>query len=460
MRALALFLSLLSAPALALGEEPAAGPLSDLRPMARPGVATLAPSVEADLSTDSAPAAVGLAAPRRPMARPVTEVAAPQRPTARPAALETGQGDAVALPEPALAALRPVARPVTPPVSAPAGSGEMRLIALSTSGAMLPPPRLILLEERLGERPADLVHDAVLTLPVTVDGWTRHLPDLRPAMLIAPPDANLIRPRLRPDGFTEVAFAILNPAAPGRPESRPAGLYLDHAERAVQAERVAIIAIVTAQAVPQSLRPLLRPENVSFRPGNEPAPDAPDAAPLSSEPLVSGGQLCGDARLRGEAVGAVPGAGACGIESAVRLTSAGGVRLSSGALMDCNTARALADWVDQAAEPAVGGLGGGIARIDVMGDYACRPRNNQSGNRLSEHSFGRAIDVGGVTLQDGTRITVLNGWGTSSYGAILRQMHRDACGIFGTVLGPEANRFHRDHFHFDTAQYRSGSYCE
>jgi len=29
----------------------------------------------------------------------------------------------------------------------------------------------------------------------------------------------------------------------------------------------------------------------------------------------------------------------------------------------------------------------------------------------------------------------------------------------GTVLGPEANRFHRDHFHFDTAEYRSGPYC-
>jgi len=27
------------------------------------------------------------------------------------------------------------------------------------------------------------------------------------------------------------------------------------------------------------------------------------------------------------------------------------------------------------------------------------------------------------------------------------------------VLGPEAARYHQDHFHFDTARYRSGSYC-
>jgi hypothetical protein len=38
-------------------------------------------------------------------------------------------------------------------------------------------------------------------------------------------------------------------------------------------------------------------------------------------------------------------------------------------------------------------------------------------------------------------------------------MHKAACGPFGTVLGPNSNRFHQDHFHFDTARYRSGSYC-
>jgi len=42
----------------------------------------------------------------------------------------------------------------------------------------------------------------------------------------------------------------------------------------------------------------------------------------------------------------------------------------------------------------------------------------------------------------------------------LRQLHRRACGIFGTVLGPESNEAHRDHFHLDLAQRRSKrSYC-
>jgi hypothetical protein len=34
----------------------------------------------------------------------------------------------------------------------------------------------------------------------------------------------------------------------------------------------------------------------------------------------------------------------------------------------------------------------------------------------------------------------------------LRAAHRSACGIFGTVLGPEANKAHRNHFHVDMAE--------
>ena len=43
----------------------------------------------------------------------------------------------------------------------------------------------------------------------------------------------------------------------------------------------------------------------------------------------------------------------------------------------------------------------------------------------------------------------------------LHRLHRGACGLFGTVLGPEANDAHRDHFHLDLAQRRSKrGYCQ
>jgi hypothetical protein len=45
-------------------------------------------------------------------------------------------------------------------------------------------------------------------------------------------------------------------------------------------------------------------------------------------------------------------------------------------------------------------------------------------------------------------------------GQFLRAAHRAACGIFGTVLGPEANNAHKNHFHVDMAERRHGSICE
>ncbi len=42
----------------------------------------------------------------------------------------------------------------------------------------------------------------------------------------------------------------------------------------------------------------------------------------------------------------------------------------------------------------------------------------------------------------------------------LRGIHAHGCKIFGTVLGPEANEAHRDHFHVDMAERELGSFCE
>ncbi len=164
-------------------------------------------------------------------------------------------------------------------------------------------------------------------------------------------------------------------------------------------------------------------------------------------------------KIQGTPLGLVPGPGACGIDQAVRIRSVAGVSLRPNATIDCRTASALKTWVERGVLPAVGGEGGGAASLRVVSHYACRTRNNQAGARLSEHSFGRAIDIAGIGLRDGSEMTLLTDWNSRSNGAQLKQMWRAACGPFGTVLGPGANRFHRDHFHFDTARYRSGSYC-
>jgi hypothetical protein len=109
--------------------------------------------------------------------------------------------------------------------------------------------------------------------------------------------------------------------------------------------------------------------------------------------------------------------------------------------------------------PAVGSEGGGVASLRIMGSYSCRTRNSQQGARMSEHAKGRAVDIGGIILKNGTEMNVLRDYRGSAHGDQLRQMRRAACGTFGTVLGPGSDRFHSDHFHLDTARYRSGAYC-
>lgn len=173
------------------------------------------------------------------------------------------------------------------------------------------------------------------------------------------------------------------------------------------------------------------------------------------------GKVCGDRDLQGEFVGRVPGKLAgCGLKDAVRVRSVSGVVLSQSSIMDCTTAKALKTWIEKGLVPAVKGHGGGVASLRVVAHYSCRTRNSQKGAKISEHGKGRAIDIAGIKLKNGNEISVLKDWSNGRKGRILHQSHKAACGPFGTVLGPNANRFHRDHFHFDTARYRSGSYCK
>lgn len=172
------------------------------------------------------------------------------------------------------------------------------------------------------------------------------------------------------------------------------------------------------------------------------------------------GSVCGRRDIRGTAIKAIAAKlKGCGLSDPVRVTEISGVKLSSPAIIDCTTAKALHSWIDKGAKPAVGRKGGGLNELKVVASYSCRTRNNQPGAKVSEHGRGRAIDIAGATLKDGTSFTVLKGWTDGKYSKILKKMHKSACGPFGTVLGPNANKYHKDHFHFDMARYRSGSYC-
>jgi hypothetical protein len=245
------------------------------------------------------------------------------------------------------------------------------------------------------------------------------------------------------------AAAAEAPESSLRPVSRPGTTQDPAPDPARVAEVRAEVEMVafSLAAVARSMRPPDRPAGVVAR-----ATEARAAA--------ARGQVCGDPALQGEAIADISGPGNCGVDNPVRLRSVAGITLSQQAVVDCATASALKSWVERGAIPAVGSEGGGVDSLRVVAHYDCRNRNNAARGRLSEHATGRAIDIAGIGLRDGSEITVMTDWGGRANGRQLQQMHRAACGIFGTVLGPEANRQHHDHFHFDTARYRSGAYCK
>ena len=152
----------------------------------------------------------------------------------------------------------------------------------------------------------------------------------------------------------------------------------------------------------------------------------------------------------------------CQVNNAWKVESLGSVRFSQPAVMHCGVADPLYTWLEEVVQPtAQRSFGESIVSIDVAASYACRPRNNQRGAKMSEHGFGNAIDIAGFTLESGRKVTVEQGWwGSSDERRFLHTVHDRACGPFHTVLGPDSGRSHRDHLHLDLQNRASGStYC-
>lgn len=118
--------------------------------------------------------------------------------------------------------------------------------------------------------------------------------------------------------------------------------------------------------------------------------------------------------------------------------------------VQCQVAKAFGDWarfgVDRAARQI---LRSPVAKIETMGSYSCR---NVAGTEVrSAHARAEAIDVSAFVLADGRRIVLRRDWqgGDAATREFLRVVHKSACKRFGTVLGPEYNAAHQDHFHLE-----------
>ncbi|NGM51338.1 extensin family protein [Caulobacter sp. 602-2] len=145
--------------------------------------------------------------------------------------------------------------------------------------------------------------------------------------------------------------------------------------------------------------------------------------------------------------------GFCSTRDAVRAQS----RLSPAApVMTCPLALRYAVWERQVLEPAARRLlDNDLVRIEHLGTYACRTIYGRAGERPSQHASASALDVSGVRLKDGRRLTIAGDFRKDGpEGRFLRVARAGACDLFGAVLGPDYNAAHADHLHLDLSSYR------
>lgn len=160
-------------------------------------------------------------------------------------------------------------------------------------------------------------------------------------------------------------------------------------------------------------------------------------------------------------IGDLLGGGGCSSTNAVSLYHLAGdssrIAVTNVDRIACPLSQTVAAWarygVDRAARQM---LGSGLVRIETFGSYSCR--NVAGSSRRSAHSNANALDVAAFVLEDGRRIGVKEDWdgGTQMERRFLRVVQASACKRFGTVLGPEYNDAHKDHFHVERGE---GSFC-
>lgn len=141
----------------------------------------------------------------------------------------------------------------------------------------------------------------------------------------------------------------------------------------------------------------------------------------------------------------------CHIRTRTRLTRVGDARLAP-VETRCDTALRLAMWTRHAVQPAAFSyLGSPVAEIEHFSSYSCRRMRTTRGtsSSMSAHATARAIDISGVRLEDGRRFSLQSGWaGSPEEQAFWQEVRNEACTYFRTVLSPDYNALHADHFHF------------
>jgi len=124
--------------------------------------------------------------------------------------------------------------------------------------------------------------------------------------------------------------------------------------------------------------------------------------------------------------------------------------LNKPATMSCALAARLDEFERKVVQPvAREELGQRVIRINHLGSFSCRGMNG-GGGRLSQHALGRAIDIAGFRLADGSTVSVEHDWAAPGPKRLfLRHLARRACEYFSVVLAPVRKTAHHNHLHLD-----------
>ena len=170
-------------------------------------------------------------------------------------------------------------------------------------------------------------------------------------------------------------------------------------------------------------------------------------------PRVASGQVCLrdlNAHNISYQIPAQPAASAgCQIDTPIRVYGLS-IRWNQPATMGCQLGDVVMRFESEVVEPnAIEILGKPVVSERNLGAFSCRAEAS-SRHVLSQHAVGRAIDLAGWTLSDGSRIDVEKDWtDRGPRGRFLRAVALGACRYFSVVLTPSTNKLHHDHFHLD-----------
>jgi hypothetical protein len=198
-----------------------------------------------------------------------------------------------------------------------------------------------------------------------------------------------------------------------------------------------------------------------------PPPPPPDPAPLSETPdelamcmkdlTAIGAEFSEEPEIDGET--------GCGIAHPVKVSRIlPDVDLEPDATVRCETALSLARMVNDMLVPAASRAFPDKAKLSGItqaSGYVCRNRNSAETGKVSEHAYGNAIDIAGLSFGD-EKIPVMiarQDDGTAE-AAFQRAFNAMACLYFTTVLSPGSDATHQDHLHLDVIKRKSGfRYC-